>query len=379
MWKTSEGSTGRLVQLCGCYFIFYVVTGITVKYFLAPAAQGFPGMKDMEFLVYSTFGSSVVCLAILLALRWYRLQSNQSLTLGRLCFPREYLYIIPSGICTAVVIPTTTLMYMLPISVMVAMVIMRASVIVISRVVDMIQIRQGILKKKVYWEEDAAVAFALVAAGVHLCWARAKDFDFVNNIAAMTILSSYILAYAFRIYIMNYYKNTRGKGVRQDNKGFFAIEQISASVTMALVTLGILLFSKFSPGASEPVAVFSRAIIQPLPTWGWAALAGVAYGGVAFFSVFIFMFKGRTATFAGLVNRLTSLVAGTVSTLVFWLAYDPSAPPKGRDWISLGFILLAVAFLTIAEKKRTKELSTGQLESRGVLDSGGLAPTPQHV
>ena len=70
-----------------------------------------------------------------------------------------------SGVCTAVVIPTTTLMYMLLKSVMVAMVIMRASVIVISRTVDALQIRQGILKKKVFWQEDAAVAFAI--AGVY--------------------------------------------------------------------------------------------------------------------------------------------------------------------------------------------------------------------
>ena len=45
-------------------------------------------------------------------------------------------------------------------------------------------------------------------------------------------------------------------------------------------------------------------------------LSGIPYGAVAFFSVFIFMFQGRTATFAGLVNRLTSLIAGTTATLL---------------------------------------------------------------
>ena len=32
----------------------------------------------------------------------------------------------------------------------------------------------------------------------------------------MTILGSYITAYSFRIYIMNYYKNTRAPGVPKD-------------------------------------------------------------------------------------------------------------------------------------------------------------------
>ena len=48
MWKTSEGSTSRLVQLCIGYFIFYVITGVTVKYFLGPANKGFPGMSGID-------------------------------------------------------------------------------------------------------------------------------------------------------------------------------------------------------------------------------------------------------------------------------------------------------------------------------------------
>ena len=79
-----------------------------------------------------------------------------------------------------------------------------------------------------------------------------------------------------------------------------------------------------------------------------------------FFSVFLFMFKGRTATFAGLVNRLTSLTAGTIATLLSAIFLGAKFP-KLQDWISLGFILVAVWFLTIAERKRTAEL---KLESR---------------
>jgi hypothetical protein len=77
---------------------------------------------------------------------------------------------------------------------------------------------------------------------------------------------------------------------------------------------------------------------------------------VAFFSVFIFMFKGRTATFAGLVNRLTSLIAGTTATLVFGLVFGGRLPGL-TDWVSLCFILGAVAFLTIAERRRAAELA----------------------
>jgi drug/metabolite transporter (DMT)-like permease len=79
----------------------------------------------------------------------------------------------------------------------------------------------------------------------------------------------------------------------------------------------------------------------------------------AFFSVFLFMFKGRTATFAGVVNRLTSLVAGTTATVIFYLAFGGKFP-KPEDWISLALILVAVWFLTRAEKKRTEELKASK-------------------
>jgi hypothetical protein len=155
---------------------------------------------------------------------------------------------------------------------------------------------------------------------------------------------------------MNYYKNTRPKGVKLDNNGFFAIEQIAATTTMLLV--GYILFKSpdWFENVNPQIVLFRNSIADPRPFWGWAVVAGFAYGLVAFFSVFIFMFKGRTATFAGLVNRLTSLVAGTTATLVLYFAFQGKFP-KTQDWVSLVFILIAVGFLSRAEKKRTQELA----------------------
>ena len=82
-----------------------------------------------------------------------------------------------------------------------------------------------------------------------------------------------------------------------------------------------------------------------------AIISGIPWGIVAFFSVFLFMFQGRTATFAGLVNRLVSLVAGTTATLALALFFG-QRPPRIQDWVSFGFILVAVGFLSRAEKKR---------------------------
>jgi hypothetical protein len=356
LFGTKEGSTGKLLELCIGYFLFYVVTGVAVKYFTGNATVGLPGMNETEYLVFNTIGGNLLCLAVVLLFGWYHLASVKRIQAGPMTFPLEYLYIIPSGICTAIVIPTTTLMYMLPISVMVAMVIMRASVIIISRTVDAIQIRQGILKKRVYREENIAVLFALLAAAVNIFWVGPGDFEFIHSPAAVIILCSYIVAYSIRIYIMNYYKNTRPPGTKLDNNGFFAIEQISATTVMVLA--GVILFYSlgWTSGTNRTLMKFHTAFIAPHPMWTWAILSGLAYGMVAFFSVFIFMFKGRTATFAGLVNRLTSLVAGTTATIISYFLLGDRFP-KPHDWISLVFIFAAVAFLASAERKRTAELS----------------------
>jgi len=354
MWKTTEGSTGRLVQLCCAYFFFYVIFGVATKCFTGHCTIVSPVMTDMEFLVWSTLGGSLICLLVVAAGGWWRTgdKASRFVRLGGLRLPAEFRYIIPSGLCTAVVIPTTTLMYMLLKSVMVAMVIMRASVIVISRLVDESQIRQGILHKEVYWEENVAVVFAVAAAGTQIFLAKSEDFDFIHNTAALAVLSSYICAYALRIYIMNYYKNTRPKGAPLDNKWFFSIEQISASVAMALITLGVFA----SSSQARPVLEFHAALSHIHPRWLPASGAGAVYGMVAFFSVFIFMFKGRTATFAGLVNRLTSLVAGTTATLLSFFIFGGKFPSPA-DWASLALILIAVGFLSLAEKKRVFELA----------------------
>ncbi len=354
--KTHEGTTERLLQLALGYFLTYIATGIAPKYFLNKA-PGFPAMNEVYFLVYSTSFSAALCITLVVYWKWHRFKSQESTTLLGLTFPKEFLYIIPSGVCTAVIIPTTTLMYLLPISVMVAMIIMRASVVVLSRIVDEIQIRQGLLTKKVYWEENVGVVLALAAVGLKLYYVRPGDFDFVQNAAAMTILTSYIIAYGVRIYIMNYFKNTRAKGVPYDNKGFFAVEQISASGTMLIAAIVVLFFMTGNPENPKDFVVnFQNAFKLPHEQWFQAGVAGFSYGIGAFFSVFLFMFQGRTATFAGLVNRLTSLISGTMATLlVFFLL--KMKPPKPEDWIALAIIFIAFWFLGRSEKKRACELA----------------------
>jgi hypothetical protein len=296
-------------------------------------------------------------------------------------------------VCTAIIIPGTTLLYALPISVMVAMVIMRASVIIISRIVDAVQARQGLLKRRVLPEENWAVVFALLALGTNLLLAPIVDvlearglpvsrlvglkpgalhgsFEFVHSPMAMTVLIAYVTAYAIRLYIMNYFKNTRTGEKALDNRGFFAIEQVAATVSIAAMCV-IAYVGRDWFGWTAPAVLAFHTAAQRVDFAG--VLSGIPFGLVAFFSVFLFMFQGRTATFAGVVNRLTSLLAGTTSTLLMaWIWHQK--PPSVQDWASFLFILVAVGFLTQAERHRMSERAAAPVPAAPAAAPVAAAP-----
>ncbi|MCX7647252.1 MAG: hypothetical protein N2Z60_01435, partial [Elusimicrobiales bacterium] len=110
----------------------------------------------------------------------------------------------------------------------------------------------------------------------------------------------------------------RPKGAVYDTKGFFAIEQIAS--TLFIVIVGVVYYYSANVDISLPnytktfAYQFKNSFDNVPDKWAMIIGSGIPFGIAAFFSVFLLMFKGRTATFSGLVNRVTSLVAGTAST-----------------------------------------------------------------
>src|SRR5205823_13840123 len=131
-----------------------------------------------------------------------------------------------------------------------------------------------------------------------------------------------------------------------DNRGYFAIEQITASVTMALVTGALIAATRAWHWQDHRLLALAGEARHPDFS---AMISGAPYALVAFFSVFLFMLQGRTATFAGVVNRLTSLLAGTTATLILAAVFHLPAPSVS-DWISLTFVLVAVGLLAHVER-----------------------------
>lgn len=368
--RNSEGSAAQLLNFCGWYFGLYALTGFLAKYFTGSVdPKHIPGrMSEIAYLYNNTLGSCLLALAVVLVMGWYRMKTIRSAKFGPWTVPGELWYIIISGICAAIIIPGTTLMYTPgTVSVMVAMAIMRGCIVIVSRLIDSVQIRQGLLKKRVYAEENWAVAFALISLAVNLFfvqlkWAwfavQGRHADFPAMDAKfdgfhLAVLVLYVIAYSIRLYCMNYYRNTHQKE-EQDNYGYFAVEQIIACVVMAgLVGSAFFMGPRLvtAPEAVKTLGQFNHAVthvgLKPF-------LSGFPYGMLAFFSVFIFMFKGRNATFAGVVNRTTSLLAGTVATIAaaYWLGLKW---PSAAEWSGTVLLFVAVYFLGRAEVHRAAD------------------------
>ncbi len=340
-----------LLQLCLGYFFFYVLTGLSVKYFTGSGEKGFLGLNDVEYLLYSTTVASALCVGVVFVFGWHKRMEWRGW--------KAIAPILFSGVCTAFISPSTTLIYTQPISVMIAMVLMRAGVLIVSRLVDLILSFQGLAKRAVLWQENMAVVLAIASlslqAGSSVLHqqgdAVVKHFAFLQSNMVMGLLLFYMLSYFFRIYIMNWFKSVDPAGARIDNKAFFGIEQLAASGTMLFAAVLMFLFGNV--GIPDPAAFSGKlvlAVSQPSLHWFTASLSGIFYGMVAFFSVFIFLLRGRSATFAGLANRLTSLLAGTTATLIGCIVW--ATPwPSVVDWISFLLIMFAVFLLATAERR----------------------------
>ena len=65
----------------------------------------------------------------------------------------------------------------------------------------------------------------------------------------------------------------------------------------------------------------------------------------------LFYCLGYSATFVGLLNRLTSLLGGVAATVVFAIGFGGPAPDR-LQWVSVGLIILAFVLLARAERRR---------------------------
>lgn len=337
-------------------FLGYVGTGVMPKVF-THGLGGVEKVSQNQYAVFSTAGGVTVGLLIIFGLGW--------LKYFKTTIRGEVPMIAVSGFGTAIVIVTTTLMYSFAgVSVMVAQVLMRGSVIILMLSVDGIMIWRGLSTTKITQNQYKGVAAALAAIACAI-FAPARPLKPGQHAASFaeilpTLLAYIFLGYAIRLFVQQLWKHKKGQAA-QDNRGFFAVEQLFAVATLATVAGYICFSSSTAPGLVDAQQAFSH--------WNWAAMvSGVFFGLVAVPSVFLMMLKGRTGTFGALLNRVTTLIAGTISTCALAMLFVGQNWPTVYDWVSFGLLLLALNYVGKAAAEKTRP---------GVATSGFARPTAQ--
>lgn len=350
-------STWFLLCLIGGYFLTYTGTGVTPKLFTR--GIGVSIISETTNTVYGNIGGAIACLLVMAAIGWFPRLKKISL--------REYGLLAPSGVCTAVIIPTTTLLLCVIDNPMLALVLMRGSVVVLGRIVDSILKWMGKSTKAVTWEENVALVWAVIAVAIgsglldNLVLGRSTGNDLFSNVPAMIILGAYLLAYGIRLLLMGISK-THEEWAIQDGRNYFTGEEVFTVIFMAI----ILVCLYYSGSENKKVVEVVTALQHPKI---WPMLGGVFFGLGAIPSVMLFMFKGKNMTFTALANRLTSLAAGVLAVVILgileWYFWDYIKDwPAVKDWQALGCVGVSMLFLIKVELRRIDEKLAAEAKAK---------------
>ena len=301
-----------------------------------------PGMEakiaGFQLLPITAVASLISMFVFITAMKWWKFATHRNVF--GINFPSPTKWTLLSGLCTAAIIPTTTLAYTFGgVSIVFMMLLMRGGVLVIAPVVDFVSGR------KVRWFSWMALLLALSALFVGF---SGKSFE-ITLIAAIDV-SIYLAAYFVRLRFMSRLAKSDDKNARTR---YFVEEQMVATPALFLMLL-IFAFLGGGAGAEATRAGFTTFVTSGTMVVSIAFLAGIFSQGTGVFGGLILLDK-RENTFCVPVNRASSVLAGIVATICLW-GFAGKKFPATSEFV--GAILIIGAILVLSAptllKKRTE-------------------------
>lgn len=334
MAEKSENVGIHIWLLAFGYFLFYIPYSALVKA-LTSGAIASPGLdsaytgatKGLVVLPVVLLGTFLTMPLLLWLSGWFRyFQWRQ---IGPISLPRISSWSVVSGIAFAAIIISTTVSFTFSgVSVVLALLLMRGGVLVMSPLLDFIYSRP------VHWYSWAGLSLALLA----LIFALSNLPDYSITGFVFLNLAIYLTGYAVRLqYITRYAKDVDEKL----NRRFF-MEEISVAMLVLLLTP--LLFANLGIEVlSESLALGYSLIFSS--NFPWVGLAiGVFYGFLGIFGSLLYLNR-RENTFVVPVNRCSSLLSGVVATYIL-SALMLGNEANNVQLVSVGIVLSALALMS---------------------------------
>ncbi len=305
-------------------------------------------LVGFQILPLSVIASALGMFTFITIMGWWKHATQ--FELGGISLPRPRLWTTLSGICTGLIIVTTTLAYTIEgVSIVFAMLMMRGGVLIMSPVVDRITGRH------VRWFSWMGLLLAFAALVVAFAQpGRPGSSRFAVSAVLMVDIGIYLASYFFRLQFMSRMGKSDDPAV---TKGYLAEEQMVATPSVLL----LLIFTALILGGGDVVGEPTRwqllrmgfSQIWSTPVWGWVIVLGILSQFTGIFGTLILLDRSETA-FAVPVNRSSSILAGVMASFLLYFVFDLSLPSVYK-MAGAGVILVAILFLSIPpliEKKR---------------------------
>lgn len=325
------------------YFACYVPYSFMVKALssgLWPSLDG-RNLAGLSILPVTATASAVGMLIFITAMGWWRYAAQGRVLGFPVRHPTRWTFF--SGLCTALIIGTTTLAYTFDgISIVFAMLLMRGGVLVIAPIVD------AYAKRRVRWFSWMGLMCAMAALLLGL-----SDVDgYEIQLAGLLNIVVYLASYFIRLRLMSLLAKSEQSTA---NRRYFVEEQMVAAPAL-IVMLAIAAFV----GQGEIMLTIREGFTE---YWGAPYLVpllsvGLLSQGTGVFGSLIFLDR-RENSYCVPVNRSSSILAGVAASYLLMI-FPGQFSPRPSQLIAAFVILVGILFLTIPPQRAERKLRRQQ-------------------
>ncbi len=313
------------------YFAFYAPYSALTKLLSNGSLAGYQdapvaGLVLLPATLIAAVSFVCCCLTML---GWWRYAEFHNVLGLRLPVPG--LWTTVSGLGTAAIIATTTLAFTFNgVSILLALLLMRGGVLIMSPLVDFA------FRRRVHWYSWAALLLSLSA----VTWALVNTASAALTFAALVNLLCYLAGYAARLQSMT---RVAKRDKQTVTRRYFVEEQIVSMPVLILVPLAVAVFGDGE--ASAALRTGFTMLLSRSSSLLPAFAIGILYGCLFMFGSLIYLDR-RENTFCIPINRSSSLLAGIVAS--FALASLFGQPPAATSQlIGAGLIIAALVILVL--------------------------------
>lgn len=309
------------------YFGFYLPYIALVKSTTNGLLPGVDAPSSFEILPATGIATAVVMTLIITAMGWWKYAGRFRIFGVSVPCPRRLTLI--SGVATAAIIYTTTLVYTFRgVSILLAMLMLRGGVLLFAPAVDIA------FKRRVRW--FSWIAFGLTLLAVVAAFSDVSTYHM--TFAVVLTVAVYLTGYAIRLPCVNRLTKTAESSVTYR---YFVEEQMVAMAALVAVPGAIALLGSGSIAAelrTGYTSFFATPAIWP------ALIIGALYACLCFFGTRIYLDR-RENTFCIPLNRCSSLLSAIVASYGLALVFG-ERPPGIGELAGAALVIIAILFLS---------------------------------